>query len=397
MADSEHPRLILHDFLSLDLCKGFTYKSIDLQELEFIHKSCSTIGYRENVFSTTLSHLIATNSPHLILPFLPIREKLKEKVEEFFGCEYELFIEFTGLISWCKGASIGWHSDDNRPYLKQRDYAAVCYLNSYGVDFNGGLFHFQDGNPATFIPMAGDVLIYTADTRNVHSVEEITNGERLTLTLWFTRDKSHDEDVKLISSLSKHPCNSSDTYSKPYLPFPASQNMYWFPPEESLKYQSGFDIRCGRLHVLGYQICYKDARVKSSMDFSDILLEPLHLVRGNDLFDKEFSNILHLLQVVQFYHWKGPTELKRSEFKMEAMNVVQVSMSQREEIRLLKVESLKDEDLAEVIFNGGGSVENDWVSFCDVVDLWEAYTSNLWDNLVFRLPDWIANQSIFYE
>ena len=25
-------------------------------------------------------------------------EKLKEKVEEFFGCEYELFIEFTGLI-----------------------------------------------------------------------------------------------------------------------------------------------------------------------------------------------------------------------------------------------------------------------------------------------------------
>ncbi|CAH1416751.1 unnamed protein product [Lactuca virosa] len=115
MADSEHPRLILHDFLSLDLCK----------ELEFIHKSCSTIGYRENVFSTTLSHLIATNSPHLILPFLPIREKLKEKVEEFFGCEYELFIEFTGLISWCKGASIGWHSDDNRPYLKQRDYAYV--------------------------------------------------------------------------------------------------------------------------------------------------------------------------------------------------------------------------------------------------------------------------------
>jgi hypothetical protein len=25
-------------------------------------------------------------------------ERLKEKVEEFFGCEYELCIEFTGLI-----------------------------------------------------------------------------------------------------------------------------------------------------------------------------------------------------------------------------------------------------------------------------------------------------------
>lgn len=69
-----------------------------LQELEFIHKSSSTVGYRPNVFSTTLSHLIATNCPQLIVPLVPIREKLKEKVEEFFGCEYELCIEFTGLI-----------------------------------------------------------------------------------------------------------------------------------------------------------------------------------------------------------------------------------------------------------------------------------------------------------
>ncbi|PKI65291.1 hypothetical protein CRG98_014329 [Punica granatum] len=128
-------RLLLRDFLSLDQCK----------ELEFIHKSSSTVGYRPNVFSTTLSHLIATNCPQLIVPLVPLREKLKDKVEEFFGCEYELCIEFTGLVSWSKGASIGWHSDDNRPYLKQRDYTAVCYLNTHGRSFSGGLFHFQDG------------------------------------------------------------------------------------------------------------------------------------------------------------------------------------------------------------------------------------------------------------
>lgn len=32
------------------------------------------------------------------LCILPMAEMLKEKVEEFFGCEYELCIEFTGLI-----------------------------------------------------------------------------------------------------------------------------------------------------------------------------------------------------------------------------------------------------------------------------------------------------------
>ncbi|XP_021293551.1 uncharacterized protein LOC110423608 isoform X4 [Herrania umbratica] len=158
----EHPRLILHNFLTEEECK----------ELEFIHRSCSTVGYRPNVFSTTLSHLIATNSPHLIIPFLPIRDRLKEKVEEIFGCEYELVTEFTGLISWSRGASIGWHSDDNRPYLKQRDFTAVCYLNSYQKDFKGGLFHFQDGEPKTIAPLARDAVMYTADSRNTHSVDE---------------------------------------------------------------------------------------------------------------------------------------------------------------------------------------------------------------------------------
>ncbi|XLU27138.1 hypothetical protein S245_063204 [Arachis hypogaea] len=70
------------NFLSPEECK----------ELEFIHKSSSTIGYRPNVFSTTLSHLIATNTYHFLIPFIHIREMLKDKLKEFFNCQYELFI-----------------------------------------------------------------------------------------------------------------------------------------------------------------------------------------------------------------------------------------------------------------------------------------------------------------
>ncbi|KAJ9563649.1 hypothetical protein OSB04_008809 [Centaurea solstitialis] len=320
----------------------------------------------------------------------PATEKLKEKVEEFFGCEYELFIEFTSLIrfvgsvldlhiqhsgfgskyhqsdSWSKGASIGWHSDDNRPYLKQRDYAAVCYLNSHGVDFGGGLFHFQDGEPKTFIPMAGDVLIYTADSRNVHSVEEvssisyvqlmkklqITNGERLTLTLWFSRDKSHDEDSKLISFLTKCPFNCSD---------PVQTTTYHCQPHRT---------------CIGYKPYPTDAKKHSSSDFSDILLEPLHVVRGNELLDKDFANLSHLLQVVKFYHWKA-SELQRSEFKREPIKVVPISTSQLEDVCHLKAEFLKDEHLADTIFRCREDVEHDWVSFRGTVDIWEAYTNSL--------------------
>ncbi|KAL8490407.1 hypothetical protein ACS0TY_026056 [Phlomoides rotata] len=289
---AENRRLILRNFLSPDICK----------ELEFIHKSCCTVGYRPNVFSTTLSHLIATNSAHLIMPFVPIRDRLKEKVEECFGCEYELFVEFTGLISWTKGASIGWHSDDNRDHLKQRDFSAVCYLNSYEVDFHGGLFHFQDGEPSTIAPIAGDVIIYTADNRNIHSVSEITEGERITLAMWFSRDASHDEDAKLLKSLSDCALSNHIDSITSCFPILASTNMYWFPPEEASRFQSGFNICFARLHVLGFDIyipnkeCHLSAR-DSSYNSLKLLEEPLYLACGDKLLAWEFANILHALQV----------------------------------------------------------------------------------------------------
>lgn len=111
-AMQKHPRLILHNFLTLDQCKvdhhrhllspleyvhlffiigyswwcslcawGLVHCPPNKQELEFIHKSNSTVGYRPNVFSTTLSHLIATNCPHLLMPFVPIRGK-QQKIKK---------------------------------------------------------------------------------------------------------------------------------------------------------------------------------------------------------------------------------------------------------------------------------------------------------------------------
>ncbi|XP_073059334.1 uncharacterized protein [Primulina eburnea] len=364
MADSEqHPRLILRNFLSLHLCK----------ELEFIHKSCCTVGYRPNVFSTTLSHLIATNSPHLIMPFVPIREMLKEKAEEFFGCEYELFVEFTGLISWCKGSSIGWHSDDNRDYLKQRDFA--------------------------------DVIIYTADNKNVHSVGEITEGERLTLTLWFSRDASHDEDAKLLLSLSEYTLNISKGAIPSYFPLRASNNMYWFPPEEASIYESGFDICFARLHVLGFDISASDKEsYVPSLDSScnlKLLEKPLHLVRGNELLVWEFVNILHALQVVNFYNWKA-SESDTAEVKgSSSINVISLSESQRQKIDCLKAAVLKDLQSAETRFghltHGKKNFQQsfEWISFFAIIFEWEAYICNLQKDILTSLPHWQMYQAIF--
>ncbi|KAM3327728.1 putative protein isoform X1 [Capsicum galapagoense] len=392
MTDSEHPRLILHNFLPLHVCK----------ELEFIHKSCCTVGYRPNVFSTTLSHLIATNCHHFIMPFIPIRERLREKAEEYFRCQYELFVEFTGLISWCRGASIGWHSDDNRPYLKQRDFAAVCYLNSYDADFKGGIFHFKDGEPADVVPMAGDVIMYTADDRNIHSVDEITEGERITLTLWFSRDASHDEDCKLISSLSPALLDVAGSKLHSYIPVPGSINMYWFPPDEASSFLSGLDIRCGRLHVLGFDIyTFQETSHRSASDSSHNLLEllsrPLLLVRDSKLFESLFLNIMHALQIVQFYIWKF-SDLKTKVEEMTPDATPITSQTQTTDIDRLKSVFLKDLQLAEQFFGHSKPIKDaefDSVAFSAAVLEWECYVSKLHKELVLHLPHWKTNQSIF--
>lgn len=70
-----------------------------------MHRSCGTAGYRPSVVSTSLPHLAATGCGHLLLPFVPIRERVRDAVESFFSCEFDLFIEFTGLIR-CSSSTI---------------------------------------------------------------------------------------------------------------------------------------------------------------------------------------------------------------------------------------------------------------------------------------------------
>ncbi|KAL0917166.1 hypothetical protein M5K25_012213 [Dendrobium thyrsiflorum] len=382
----ENTRRHIRGFLSLDLCK----------ELEFIHRTCGVVGYRPNVFSTTLSHLAATNCAHLILPFVAVREKLKEKVEDFFGCEFELFIEFTGLISWCRGASIGWHSDDNRPYLKQRDFAAVCYLNSHGKDFKGGVFRFKDGDPSSVIPIAGDVLIYTADDRNVHSVDEVLEGERLTLTVWFTRNSAHDEDAKLISLLSQRFSDHEKGKSYSFSPLPASDNMYWFSNG-----MSGFDIRCARIQNLGFRICSSKHQQFSTSDMAvdplELLNMPIRLARGDEIFDMEFLNSLHGLQVVQFCHLKL-SDLIASRKKQDG------DAESTEPHLLDKVNGLElvlpcDHQLAEKVL-GSMSCDDEalsfsWVAFKLAVTRWEEYMFSLYKDLLMLIPHWVFHQTIF--
>lgn len=267
-------------------------------------------------------------------------------------------------------------------------------MNSHGKDFEGGMFHFQDGDPTTILPMAGDVLIYTADSRNIHSVDEIINGERLTLTLWFTRERSHDEDVKLISLLSESPL--SDEKPDSCLPLPAPNNMYWFSANSASHPELGFDIRWGRVHTLGYkfQTC-DDMFHPSDLSFDpvELLNRRLRLAKEDEVFEMEFAESLHALQVLQFYCWKA------SELHQETKECTE--MSKMRSSQLLKSGVLVlagDHHLVEAFF-GERSCDVrrgfDLSGLSAAHAMWEGYVRRMRRELIMSIPYWRSHQALY--
>uniref|UniRef100_A0A2K1R523 Uncharacterized protein n=1 Tax=Populus trichocarpa TaxID=3694 RepID=A0A2K1R523_POPTR len=129
----------------------------------------------------------------------------------------------------------------------------------------------------------------------------------------------------------------------------ASSNMYWCSSDLASHQQLGFDICFARMHVHGFDIC--SCRGKSLFsDSTELLMEPLQLVRGNELFKQEFVNILHALHVVQFHRWKA-SGLLNAQSEVETGDAVQSSKSQQEMVSSLKSQFLKDHQLVKIIFS----------------------------------------------
>uniref|UniRef100_A0A2P2JG64 Oxidoreductase n=1 Tax=Rhizophora mucronata TaxID=61149 RepID=A0A2P2JG64_RHIMU len=216
--------------------------------------------------------------------------------------------------------------------------------------------------------------------------------------MWFSRDSVHDEDAKLISLLSEKLLHYPKTLSNVNLPMPASSSMYWFSPDLASHPESGFDICCARMHVLGLDIYSSQEKILSA-DFTELLLESLQVTRGNELFDLDFVNILHALQVVQFYCWKA-SEFQNSQLQIGSVKVVQLSQSQRESISAVKSTFMKNHQLAERIFgcmtcDGNRQHSFDWNTFSAAVAAFEDYTHRLHKELLMSLPHWRTQQIIY--
>jgi len=188
-------RAVIDNVLTPSQCK----------ELIHVYNIHSVQGYRDNFTVATPREIICSGLYHYLIPIIRVRDKILSLVEDLCEAPMGLYVEWTGISCWHPNSSIPTHFDSNRPYLTQRHYSVVVYLNDYGVDFEGGEFNFVNKENTighTILPQAGKAVIFSSGEENTHSVAKVESGQRLTFTMWLTFDYEHKEDTSLLTLLA---------------------------------------------------------------------------------------------------------------------------------------------------------------------------------------------------
>eukprot|EP00297_Palpitomonas_bilix_P006606 CAMPEP_0113913054 /NCGR_PEP_ID=MMETSP0780_2-20120614/29315_1 /TAXON_ID=652834 /ORGANISM="Palpitomonas bilix" /LENGTH=398 /DNA_ID=CAMNT_0000910173 /DNA_START=69 /DNA_END=1265 /DNA_ORIENTATION=+ /assembly_acc=CAM_ASM_000599 len=209
--------------------------------------------------------LIRCGDTQQALLILRVRGLIRDAVEDIYGAHFELYPEFSAMIGWGAGSSIGPHPDNGKPYISKRHLSSILYLNC-GEDggFSGGSFEFLSPQEVEEVargrsleedqkafhkfeidyrggelqncdymkppqpqhafgwkmsPNQGSLLTFGSGIDNIHRVtpvRDIWNDDRiiedrsscprlrLTLTVWFTTDPSESEDRLLKDSVTKY-------------------------------------------------------------------------------------------------------------------------------------------------------------------------------------------------
>ncbi|KAG6554343.1 hypothetical protein Mapa_004259 [Marchantia paleacea] len=268
----------------------------------------------------------------------------------------------------------------------------------------------------------------------MHCVDEITDGERCTLALWFTLNKTHDEDEKLIQQLSALSSDFCGVMSDQNLeqggitlglPVSASSLMYNLNgsvqqdelPDEKSQVAEELpvnDLRLGRMARLGFSCRFSSTYSGDEQD------RPVGVLYRHKEVPCTFSNMMHALQVIQFH------QFRRSIMKLKPSTGAEETLAFSKIYDATRHESLGKESSAPENTYGGtqarrtseahSDAEIDVGSRCslsvetgrerqcieteifEVHDFmeswkeWKAYSSNLWDQVCKFLPLWKATR-----
>lgn len=130
--------------------------------------------------------------------FTEIVNRVGKEISDFYNVDAIIASSIFAEVS--EGGKNNLHCDsvmlDGRPYeggdgLEDIEFSALVYLNTSGVDYEGGEIEFPK-QKITITPEVGKLVFFRGDIDHPHQVLEITAGKRYTLVLFYGRaDKVH--------------------------------------------------------------------------------------------------------------------------------------------------------------------------------------------------------------
>lgn len=126
--------------------------------------------------------------------FTEIVNNVAKEISEFYNVEAVAASSIFAEVS--EGGKNGLHCDsvmldgtpwdDNNESLDNLEFSALVYLNTSGVDYEGGQIEFPN-QKITITPETGKMVFFRGDIDHPHEVFEVTAGKRYTLVLFYGR------------------------------------------------------------------------------------------------------------------------------------------------------------------------------------------------------------------
>jgi Rps23 Pro-64 3,4-dihydroxylase Tpa1-like proline 4-hydroxylase len=112
----------------------------------------------------------------------------------FFSYKQLCFPTYTDLVLWQKGRKMDFHNDNGNneiPEIYHRHFSSVLYIND---EYKGGETVIKGSPNYISTPKKGSVIIFKSDDSCRHKVNEVLEGNRITLSTWFTTNRNCIED-----------------------------------------------------------------------------------------------------------------------------------------------------------------------------------------------------------
>lgn len=120
-------------------------------------------------------------------------DSVQKTLENFYGIDMDLVNCNYQVLT--PGAENPLHSDstklDGSPWRddgipEELEYSALLYLNTYGIDYEGGELYFPNQD-MLIKPKKSQLVFFKGDVEHIHEVRKVTSGVRKNFVFFFGR------------------------------------------------------------------------------------------------------------------------------------------------------------------------------------------------------------------